>query len=197
MATQREYSCRRCSGGVPERTTLVSERTQFYHNQGRARGGRGRGRQRPRGESDAGSAEEALAAVAQAGGGDSSVEAAGSSAVASEFLSAAAAPPGPDAVAEAVDVVVDNSQASSSAVASFKVGVNGVCIPRAVFCERVDNFVAYSYIHHHRLTREEASDYLLSAPVLSLTAPRGASPSFWGQVLTCTSAALTAVAKSV
>ena len=161
MAAQRECSCPRCSGGLPERTTLVSGRTWFYHNQSHARGGRGRGRQRPSGASDAGPAEETLALDPQAGGGDSPDDAAGSSAGASECRSAAVAPPGLDAVAVAADAAVDSTQASSPAVDSTEVGVNGVCIPRAVFCERVDNFVAYSYIHHHRLPREAASDYLL------------------------------------
>jgi len=161
MAAQRECSCPRCSGGLPERTTLVSERTWFYHNQSHTRGGRGHGRQRPRGASDAGPAEETLASDAQAGGGDSPDDAAGSSAGASECRSAAAAPPGFGAVAVAADAAVDSTQASSSAIDSSEVGVHGVCIPRAVFCERVDTFVAYSYIHHHRLTREAASDYLL------------------------------------
>jgi len=183
MAAQRECSCPRCSGGLPERTTLVSERTWFYHNQILTRGGRGHGRQRPRGASDADSAEETLASDAQAGGGDSPDDAAGSSAGASECRIAAAAQPGLGAVALAADAAFDSTQASSPAVDSSEVGVNGVCIPRAVFCKRVDNFVAYSYIHHHRLTREAASNYLLqSSRLVTYRTPRRLSEFVWASV---------------
>ena len=159
MPAMRECSCPRCSGGEPDRTTLVSERTWFYHNQGDARGRRDRGRKRPRAESDAGPAEGSVGGDAQVGGGDSPEDAAGSSAAAATLPAAAAVPPGPDAVAAAANAAADNT-CPPAAVVSAEVGVNGVCIPHSAFCKRVDSFVAYSYIHHHRLTRAAASDYL-------------------------------------
>jgi len=111
----------------------VPERTWFYHNRTRD----DRGRKRPRQESVAGPSSDAELDGSEQRGDEHADEA-------------------------LVEAAVGTATERGSTVlgAMLEAGANGVCVSRLVFCENVDNYVAYTFIHQHNLTREAASDLL-------------------------------------
>ena len=163
MVTTRECACPRCSRGVPDGTSLVSERAWFYHHQGHVWAGRGR--KRPREARSAAPSDSDAGVGAGAGASGNPTECGSAATVAPAPADTAALPARSEGAA-------DYAQPATAAASSPGVGLNGVCVPRSVFCERVDNHVTYTLIHKHRLPCEATLEHLsqLSRRVTSRTA---------------------------